>query len=43
MLTEIIKKIGAPEKALVKKLNPNFETKLPQILPQPWKKVSVDK
>ncbi len=29
MLTEIIKKIGAPDKALVKKLNPEFGTKLP--------------
>jgi hypothetical protein len=29
MLTEIIKKIGAPDKGLVKQLNPEFTQKLP--------------
>lgn len=40
MLQDIISKIGTPERALIKELNKDFKYKLPEILPQSWKKVS---
>jgi glycogen synthase kinase 3 beta len=40
LLAEIMKCIGSPEKELVKRLVPTYSKKIPNIPPQPWKKVS---